>query len=61
VERRRDTQRALTNVGRHADATKARVSIRAADGSVVLIIEDDGVGIDPSRSQQNGQHGRTSS
>ena len=42
---------ALTNVARHADATTARVSIRAADGSVVLIIEDDGVGIDPSRAR----------
>ncbi|MFI7542512.1 GAF domain-containing protein [Actinoplanes sp. NPDC049599] len=42
---------ALTNIARHADATTARVSIRAADGAVVLIIEDDGVGIDPSRAR----------
>jgi signal transduction histidine kinase len=42
---------ALTNVARHADATTARVSIRVADKSVVLLIEDDGVGIDPSRAR----------
>jgi signal transduction histidine kinase len=42
---------ALTNVARHAEATTARVSIRAADGSVVLLIEDDGVGIDPGRAR----------
>jgi signal transduction histidine kinase len=42
---------ALTNIARHADATTARVSIRAAEGHAVLIIEDDGVGIDPSRAR----------
>jgi signal transduction histidine kinase len=42
---------ALTNIARHADATTARVSVRAAEGSVVLLIEDDGVGIDPARAR----------
>jgi len=42
---------ALTNVARHAEATTARVSIRAAEGSVVLLIEDDGVGTDPARAR----------
>jgi len=42
---------ALTNVARHAEATTARVSIRVAEGSVVLIVEDDGVGMDPGRAR----------
>ncbi|MEU4216703.1 GAF domain-containing sensor histidine kinase [Actinoplanes sp. NPDC026623] len=40
---------ALSNVARHARATGARVSVRAADGDVVLCVEDDGVGIDLNR------------
>lgn len=40
---------ALSNIARHAGATSARISVRAADGEVVLCVEDDGVGIDPSR------------
>ncbi|GAA3950332.1 GAF domain-containing sensor histidine kinase [Actinoplanes auranticolor] len=42
---------ALSNVARHADATTARVSICAADGSVVVIVEDNGVGMDPGRAR----------
>jgi signal transduction histidine kinase len=38
---------ALSNVARHARATSARVSVRAADGEMVLQVEDDGVGLDP--------------
>jgi signal transduction histidine kinase len=38
---------ALSNVARHADASSARVSVRAAGGHVMLQVEDDGVGIDP--------------
>ena len=39
---------ALANVARHAQAHSVRVSVRAADGEVALIIEDDGVGLDPA-------------
>ena len=42
---------ALSNVARHAQATSVRVSVRAADGQVVLQVEDDGVGIDPARAR----------
>ncbi|MDI6105867.1 GAF domain-containing sensor histidine kinase [Actinoplanes sp. NEAU-A12] len=42
---------ALSNIARHARASSARVSVRAADGEVVLHIEDDGVGFDPSRAR----------
>ena len=39
---------ALANIARHAKAGSARVSVRAADGEVVLQVEDDGIGIDPA-------------
>jgi signal transduction histidine kinase len=42
---------ALANVARHARARSARVSVRAADGEVVLQVEDDGVGIDPAMAR----------
>ncbi|MDT5032113.1 MAG: hypothetical protein QOC94_2284 [Actinoplanes sp.] len=42
---------ALANVARHAAASTARVSVRAADGSVIVYVEDDGIGIDPSRAR----------
>jgi signal transduction histidine kinase len=39
---------ALANVARHAQASTVRVSVGATGGEVVLRVEDDGVGIDPS-------------
>jgi two-component system, NarL family, sensor histidine kinase DevS len=39
---------ALSNAARHAQAREVRVSVRAAGGEVVLRVEDDGVGIDPT-------------
>jgi signal transduction histidine kinase len=42
---------ALSNVARHAAATSARVSLRTADGTVTLTVEDDGVGTDPERAR----------
>ncbi|MFC7530070.1 GAF domain-containing protein [Actinoplanes sp. GCM10030250] len=42
---------ALSNIARHAHAKSARVSVRVADGEVVLCVEDDGVGFDPNRAR----------
>ena len=42
---------ALSNVARHAHASAVRVSVRAADGQVVLMVEDDGAGVDTSRAR----------
>jgi len=42
---------ALSNVARHAQATSARVSVRVAGNEVVLLVEDDGVSIDPDRAR----------
>ena len=43
----RIVQEALTNVVKHADATRALVSVEARDGALVVAIEDDGRGLDP--------------
>ena len=42
---------ALSNVARHARAGAVRVSVRAADGEVVIQIEDDGIGTDPATAR----------
>jgi PAS domain S-box-containing protein len=41
----RALQESLTNIARHAGASSARISLRAAGGQVELEIEDDGRGI----------------
>jgi signal transduction histidine kinase len=42
----RVVQEALTNVGRHAHASRCRVALRMADGKVEVTVEDDGIGFD---------------
>ena len=42
-------QESLTNVARHAQATKIWVNLSEEEGAVVLEVEDDGVGISPAR------------
>ncbi len=44
----RIAQEALNNVFKHAKAARADVLLERRNGEVVLIIEDDGVGFDPS-------------
>jgi signal transduction histidine kinase len=45
----RVAQEALTNVVRHARAGAASVVVTASRGGVQLVVEDDGIGFDPSR------------
>jgi signal transduction histidine kinase len=52
----RITQEALTNVARHARASRVRVVLAATDEDVRLEIEDDGVGL-PPRSAGEGETG----
>ena len=44
----RVAQEALNNVSKHAHPTRVDVILAASDGQVVLVIEDDGIGFDPS-------------
>jgi two-component system, chemotaxis family, CheB/CheR fusion protein len=44
----RVAQEALNNVTKHAHASRVDVMLEARDGSVVLVVEDDGVGFDLS-------------
>jgi signal transduction histidine kinase len=48
----RVTQESLTNVAKHAGASRAMVSLAAENGSVRLRINDDGVGFDPAAAPQ---------
>ena len=52
----RIAQEALTNVARHARASRVRVALAARDGELRLDIEDDGVGF-PSRHANGGRVG----
>ncbi|MFC4121548.1 sensor histidine kinase [Nonomuraea zeae] len=45
----RIAQEALTNVHRHARATRARIELRREPGALRLLITDDGVGLPPER------------
>lgn len=39
-------QEALTNVGKHAEATEVSVTVREQDGGLLLVVEDNGCGFD---------------
>ena len=49
----RIVQEGLTNVARHAQANTASILIERRNGSVITIIEDDGIGFDPSRADSS--------
>jgi signal transduction histidine kinase len=55
----RIAQEALTNAGRHSQATRVDVILERRDLQVVLIIEDNGVGFDPSRTNDRLGFGLT--
>jgi len=50
----RALQEALTNVVRHADADAVRVTLSVDEGSVRLIVSDNGVGFDPDGTPRTG-------
>jgi signal transduction histidine kinase len=50
-------QEALTNVWRHAGASRVSVILEQADG-VQLIVEDDGSGFDAGSGNDDASHGR---
>jgi signal transduction histidine kinase len=47
---------ALSNVGRHAEASTTRLSLHRRDGDAILEIDDDGKGFDPGTVDPSG-HG----
>lgn len=46
------TREALSNVGRHAEATTCRVSLRRGADGAILMIDDDGGGFDPGAATE---------
>ncbi len=53
----RIVQEALVNVARHAEATTAGVILTRRDGSVMAIVEDNGIGCDPQLAMRQGRLG----
>ncbi len=46
-------QEALTNIGRHADATQVHVRFEHSNGDLQLTVDDNGRGIDRERTKKN--------
>jgi signal transduction histidine kinase len=44
----------VTNIGRHAQATRATVTIRVAEGLCTLTVRDNGIGINESKRRTGG-------
>lgn len=45
----RIVQEALTNIARHANATEAKIELFKSNGSLIMTIRDNGIGIDESK------------
>jgi two-component system NarL family sensor kinase len=50
----RSVQEAVRNVAKHADADRVQVTVRRANGSVVMAVSDDGRGFDPTAAREPG-------
>ncbi|MBI5652763.1 MAG: HAMP domain-containing protein [Chloroflexi bacterium] len=53
VQVNRIIQEALTNVRKHSGAKQARVRFERSDGQIQIIVEDNGMGFDPTRLDQS--------
>jgi protein-histidine pros-kinase len=53
----RIAQEALTNIVKHARATSVDVALRVQDNRLMLVVEDDGIGIAQANLQRIGSHG----
>jgi PAS domain S-box-containing protein len=56
----RVAQEALTNVARHASTQAASVTLRQADGGLLLAVRDEGIGFDPAKPRQGRSLGLAS-
>ena len=55
----RVAQEAVTNIGRHAQATHVRVSLDEHDGILELQVKDDGSGFNPTRALAKAKKGKS--
>jgi signal transduction histidine kinase len=53
----RMVQEALTNVARHAHATDVNIDLRVAGSHVVLVVEDNGIGLPADALRREGSWG----
>jgi signal transduction histidine kinase len=53
----RIAQEALANVGRHSHGDHAAVRLYASDGTLILQIEDDGIGITAEQAAASDSYG----
>lgn len=51
----RVAQEALTNVGRHAGAQRVTITLTYLDDLVLLDVQDDGIGFDPTSTRRDGR------
>jgi len=53
----RIVQEVLTNIGKHAGASRVKIRIHVSSGMLRVAIADDGVGFDPSRARKMEERG----
>lgn len=53
----RIVQESLTNVTRHAQASRVRISLEANATRLLLLVDDDGCGFDPAQARSKGHFG----
>ena len=53
----RIAQEALTNVLKHANASRLLVSLQRVEGKTYLVVHDNGIGFDPTATRRNGHFG----
>ena len=53
----RVVQEAITNIARHAHASRADITLTKENGRLVVRVEDDGVGFDPATVMADKQRG----
>lgn len=53
----RIAQEALTNVLKHANASRLLVSLQRVEGKTCLVVHDNGIGFDPTATRRNGHFG----
>jgi len=53
----RIAQESLTNVARHAEATRVRISLAQSGGQLILAVADNGRGMAPDATEKRGHFG----